>query len=55
MKWRVFIESPIFSKLIGDYLDDDDYSRLQRYLVKTPKAGHDTRPSAETDQRGNGR
>jgi len=39
MKWRVFIESPIFSKLIGDYLDDDDYSRLQHYLLKSPKAG----------------
>ncbi len=39
MKWRVFIESPIFTKLIGDYLDDDEYSKLQTHLLRSPKAG----------------
>jgi len=40
MKWRVFIESPIFTKLIGDYLDDDEYSKLQNHLLKSPKSGN---------------
>ena len=40
MKWRVFIESPIFSKLIANYLDDDEYSHLQRNLLKSPRAGN---------------
>ena len=39
MKWKVFIESPIFTKLIGNYLDDDEYSKLQTRLLKSPKAG----------------
>ena len=42
MTWRVFIESPIFTKLVGDYLDDDEYSKLQTHLLKSPKAGDDT-------------
>ncbi len=39
MKLRIFIESPIFSKLIGNYLDDDEYAELQAHLLKHPEFG----------------
>ena len=35
----VFIEASIFTKLIGKYLTDDEYSGLQRYLLGYPDAG----------------
>ena len=34
-----FIESPAFSKYVNDYLRDDDYSSLQRYLEQCPDSG----------------
>lgn len=34
-----FIESPLFSRLIYDYLVDDEYAALQRYLAGDPEAG----------------
>jgi len=39
MKWTVFIGPPIFTKSIGGYLDDDEYSKLQTHALKSPKAG----------------
>lgn len=39
MRHRLFIESRIFTKLIGGYLDDDEYSMLQRHLLEQPEAG----------------
>jgi hypothetical protein len=39
VSWRGFIESPIFSRLIGDYLTDDEYAGLQVYLLQQPEAG----------------
>lgn len=39
MRHRVFIESRIFTKLIGDYLDDDEYLALQRHLLEQPEEG----------------
>ena len=36
---RIFIESRIFTKLIGGYLNDDEYAALQQHLLKQPKAG----------------
>jgi mRNA-degrading endonuclease RelE of RelBE toxin-antitoxin system len=34
-----FIESPIFERLIYDYLDDESYSALQAALSQWPEAG----------------
>ena len=34
-----FIESPLFTKLVEDYLTDDEYARLQRALIEDPEAG----------------
>ena len=35
----IFIETSIFTKLIGKYLTDDEYADLQSFLLKYPKAG----------------
>ena len=35
-----FIETPIFTKLVGQLLSDDDYSDLQEALIGNPKIGH---------------
>lgn len=34
-----FIESPLFEKYLSDYLSDDEYALLQRYLCENPMAG----------------
>lgn len=34
-----FIESPLFSKLLADYLTDEEYVGLQEYLCEHPEAG----------------
>ena len=34
-----FIESPLFSTYVSDYLADDEYSELQGYLCEHPDAG----------------
>ena len=34
-----FIESPIFSSLLPDYLTDEEYSALQGHLCEHPEAG----------------
>ena len=34
-----FIESKLFSRLLGDYLSDDEYALLQNALVETPERG----------------
>jgi hypothetical protein len=33
------IEAPLFSQLVGRYLADDEYRRLQLYLALDPDAG----------------
>ncbi|TFH72502.1 transcriptional regulator [Gammaproteobacteria bacterium LSUCC0112] len=35
----IFIEAGIFTKLLQNYLTDDQYQRLQNYLIQTPDAG----------------
>jgi len=35
----VFVETSLFSKLLGDYLSDDEYRQLQSHLVAHPDAG----------------
>ena len=42
----VFVETSLFSKLLGDYLSDDEYRRLQNHLIERPDAGADIRNSS---------
>jgi hypothetical protein len=34
-----FIESSVFARMIPAYLDDDEYSELQQFLMQNPEAG----------------
>jgi hypothetical protein len=34
-----FIESSIFQRVLPSYLDDDEYSELQQFLMHHPEAG----------------
>jgi hypothetical protein len=34
-----FIEAPVFTQVLADYLGDDDYRALQIYLAREPEAG----------------
>ncbi len=34
-----FIESSIFERVLPVYLDDDDYSELQQFMMQNPEAG----------------
>ena len=34
-----FIESSIFERVLSAYLDDNEYSELQQYLIQNPEAG----------------
>jgi len=34
-----FIETRLFTKLVLDYLSDDDYGRLQETLMRDPESG----------------
>lgn len=34
-----FIESSIFERVLPAYLDDDEYSELQQYLIQNPEGG----------------
>lgn len=36
---RLFVESLVFTKLLGGYLSDEEYSALQRHLLQQPTAG----------------
>ena len=35
----VFIEAILFARRLPDYLEDDEYSKLQNFLIKQPDAG----------------
>ena len=38
--WRVvFVETPIFTRRIQRYLNDEDYGRMQAFLAEHPEAG----------------
>ena len=40
MIWVVeFIEAPLFTQLLADFLADDDYRGLQEQLAREPEAG----------------
>jgi len=34
-----FIEAPLFTELLSDYLSDDEYRELQLHLARDPEAG----------------
>ncbi len=34
-----FIETKLFSRLLGEYLSDDEYALLQNALIETPERG----------------
>jgi hypothetical protein len=34
-----FIETRLFSKLVGEHLSDEEYARLQEALIRDPEAG----------------
>jgi len=35
----VFLETPLFTRLLGDYLSDESYLELQRALMENPELG----------------
>jgi hypothetical protein len=35
----IFIESSVFERVLPAYLDDDEYSDLQQFLMQSPEAG----------------
>lgn len=35
----VFVETSLFSKLLGSYLSDEEYRQLQNYLMEHPDSG----------------
>jgi len=35
----VFVETPIFTRRIGSYMDDDEYGGLQTFLADRPDSG----------------
>jgi hypothetical protein len=35
----VFIESDVFDRVRARYLDDDEYSELQQFMMQNPEAG----------------
>ena len=35
----VFLETPLFTRLLGDYLADESYRELQRTLMDNPEMG----------------
>jgi len=35
----VFVEAPLFSKLVYNYLTDDEYGEMQAHLSANPEAG----------------
>lgn len=37
--WFQFVEAPAFARFRDEYLDDDGFAELQRYLMKNPEAG----------------
>jgi hypothetical protein len=43
--WFQFVEAPAFMRFRDDYLDDEGFAELQRYMASNPEAG-DTVPGA---------
>lgn len=43
-----FIETRLFTRLARQYLSDDDYSQLQRLLIRNPEEGFERRSRMST-------
>ena len=35
----IFVEAPLFTKLVGEYLTDEEYAALQASLIEDPELG----------------
>jgi mRNA-degrading endonuclease RelE of RelBE toxin-antitoxin system len=35
----IFVETPLFTRLVSEYLSDDEYLKLQQALSENPEAG----------------
>ena len=35
----VFVETKLFTQLVKEYLNDDEYSELQKHIMKDPEVG----------------
>lgn len=46
----VFVETNLFSKLLGSYLSDDQYRLLQNHLIEHPDAGDVIRGSGGVER-----
>jgi hypothetical protein len=42
----VFIETKLFTQLVKEYLNDDEYRELQQYIMKNPEVGKIIRGSS---------
>ena len=42
-----FIESSLFTKMVYDYLSEDDYTAFQQFLLEQPEAGDVVKGSAK--------
>ena len=48
----VFIETSLFTKVLPDYLSDEDYRGLQSYLLQKPDAGDIVKGTGESGKLG---
>lgn len=48
---QVFLETPLFTRLLGDYLTDESCRELQRALLENPEKG-DVMPGAYSGEGG---
>jgi len=39
LTWLTFIETPLFTRIVHDYLSDEEYAELQGFLAAHPEAG----------------
>lgn len=39
LPWLTFIETPLFTRIVRDYLSDEEYAELQGFLAAHPEAG----------------
>jgi hypothetical protein len=35
-----FVETKLFTRLVAEYLSDDEYRKLQQALIANPEMGH---------------
>ena len=45
----VFFETPLFTRILPDYLDDEAYQQLQQALIARPEAGSVMRKAIQNE------